>query len=70
MSVFARALTLQAKASLAKQMSALMLSQWNLNRHICENYSPHRTATDCTGTRFYHWGGLTGLIELIEQGYY
>ena len=60
----------QAKASMAAQLSTLMLSQWNRNRHICENFSPHRNATDCTGTLFYHWGGLTGLIQLIERGFY
>jgi len=43
-------------------------------RSICENYSPHKTADDhhgdCSGTKFYHWGALTGMITLIEEGYY
>ena len=25
---------------------------------------------DCSGTKFYHWGALTGMITLIEEGYY
>ena len=43
-------------------------------RHICENFSPHKTADDhagdCSGTKFYHWGALTGMITLIEDGFY
>ena len=63
-----------ARKALCKQMTALMLSQWEGHRHICENYSPHKTADDhhgdCSGTKFYHWGALTGMITLIEEGYY
>ena len=63
-----------ARKALAKQMGALMMSQWDENRHICENYNPHKTADtsggDCSGTKFYHWGALTGLIELVEEGYW
>jgi len=25
---------------------------------------------DCTGDHFYHWGGLTGFVSLLEAGYY
>jgi len=64
----------KARKALAKQMGALMMSQWNTNRHICENYNPHKTADtsggDCSGTKFYHWGALTGLIELVEEGFW
>ena len=48
----------------------------NEHRHICENYNPHKDAMsnndegDCSGTRFYHWGALTGMITLVEEGYY
>jgi len=62
----------QGRKALCKQMNQLMLWQWRKNRHICENYSPHRTADDhagdCSGTKFYHWGALTGMISLLEQG--
>jgi len=51
-------------------MKELMMSQWNKNRHICENYSPFKDANDCTGTEFYHWGALNGLIGMIEDGTY
>ena len=42
--------------------------------HICENYSPKKAPAgswaefDCTGTKMYHWGALTGLIGLEEDG--
>jgi hypothetical protein len=62
------------RKALCKQMTALMLSQWQGHRHICENFSPHKTADDhggdCSGTKFYHWGALTGMITLVEEGYY
>ena len=62
------------RKALCKQMTSLMLSQWRAHRHICENYSPHKTADDhhgdCSGTKFYHWGALTGMITLIEEGFY
>ena len=62
----------QGRKAMAKQVTAMMLNQWRLHRHICENYNPHKTADttegDCSGTRFYHWGALTGLIGLMEDG--
>ena len=51
-------------------MATLMLTQWNRNRYICENFSPARDAAECTGTKFYHWGALLGLIAMEEQGLY
>jgi hypothetical protein len=59
-----------ARKALCRQMTALMLSQWRAHRHICENFSPHRNATDCSGTKFYHWGALMGLISMVEDGLY
>jgi hypothetical protein len=62
----------QARKAMCKQMAELMMSQWVEHRHICENYNPHKDADttdgDCSGTRFYHWGALTGLIGLMEDG--
>ena len=59
-----------ARISLCKQMTAMMLNMWRRHRHICENFNPHRKATECSGTRFYHWGALAGMITLIEEGRY
>merc|ERR1711957_95523 len=47
----------QGRKALCKQMNSLMLWQWRKNRHICENYSPHKDASspksqgDCSGTK-------------------
>ena len=49
-------------------MTAMMMSQWEAHGHVCENFSPWRNATECTGTWFYHWGGLAGLMSLLEEG--
>merc|ERR1712232_1468234 len=59
-----------ARKALCKQMTALMLNQWNRHGHICENFGPHKNTGDCTGNKFYHWGALGGFISLIEEGYY
>jgi hypothetical protein len=47
---------------------------------VCENFNPHQNSSvvidgkhwpdDCTGTKFYHWGALAGMISLIEEGYW
>jgi len=60
----------RARKALCRQMKELMLSQWNANRHICENYSPYMNATDCSGTLFYHWGALNGFIGMVEDGHW
>jgi len=57
-----------ARKAMCRQMSAMMMNQWNLHRHICENFSPHKDATECTGTKFYHWGALSGLVTIQEAG--
>ncbi len=59
-----------ARRSLCRQMDALLMSQWTANRHICENYSPKKDAAECSGTLFYHWGALNGLIGMMEDGYW
>jgi len=58
------------RKALCTQMKAMGMNMWNANRHICENFNPHKNATECTGTKFYHWGALTLLINFIEEGYY
>jgi len=59
-----------ARAAMCKQMGALFLSQWRAHRHVCENFSPWRNATECTGMHFYHWGALAGFIGLLDAGFY
>jgi len=60
----------QARQALARQMNSMMLRQWQLNGDVCENYSPKKDATACTGMPFYHWGALTGWLSLLEAGHY
>lgn len=43
----------KARKALCKQLTAMMLNMWRRHRHICENFNPHRNATECSGTRFY-----------------
>ncbi|CAB9497409.1 Trehalase [Seminavis robusta] len=62
-----------ARKALCKQMEAMMMNQWNRHRDICENFHPSLEgdgAKDCTGTKFYHWGALAGLVGLVEDGYW
>ena len=33
-----------------------------------EEQRVEQDAGDCTGTTFYHWGALTGLLSLFEAG--
>jgi hypothetical protein len=57
-----------ARKAMSKQMSELVLSQWRRNRYICENFLPSKGATSCSGTKFYHWGALGALAQLVEEG--
>ena len=62
-----RMLAKKARKALSNQMGAMFLNMWRKHAHICENYSPHKDSKDCTGDRFYHWGGLAGLLKLLED---
>ena len=57
-----------AKVAMCKQMTAMFMNQWNLHRHVCENFDPKHLGPDCTGNKFYHWGALAGFITLLENG--
>jgi len=68
-----------ARKAMCTQMTDMFLNQWRLHAHVCENFNPHKNGTmvdgkvwpdDCTGTKFYHWGALAGMISLIEEGYW
>ena len=58
-----------ARAQLAVQAAATVVNQYRRNRHVCENFSPWRNATDCSGSNFYHWGALGALLPLLEAGF-
>ena len=59
----------RARKSLVAQMREMLMVQWRAHGHICENYSPHRDALNCTGDRFHHWGALASLLSMAEAGY-
>jgi hypothetical protein len=59
-----------AATGLAARSSQLLLKEWEQHRHVHENYSP-LTGQGCDrddSDAYYHWGGLLGLIGLIEAG--
>ena len=61
----------QARADLAAKSRQLLLKEWSEKGHVHENYNAD-TGEGCdkqNSDRFYHWGGLLGLIAFIEAGY-
>jgi putative isomerase len=61
----------EIQAALAAKSRRLLLKEWRAKGHVHENYSAE-TGEGCdvrNSDRFYHWGGLLGLIALIEAGY-
>lgn len=60
----------QARADLVEKSLALLLKEWRERGHVHENYNAD-TGEGCdvkSSDRFYHWGGLLGLIAFIEAG--
>lgn len=62
----------EARQKLADASAHLLLKEWREHKHIHENYNS-KTGEGCdarSSNRFYHWGGLLGLIPLMEAGRY
>lgn len=60
-----------ARKDLARKSAELLLREWREHGHVHENYTA-TTGIGCDkpdSDRFYHWGGLLGLISLMEAGY-
>jgi len=56
---------------LADKSAELLLREWRAHGHVHENYTA-LTGWGCDkpdSDRFYHWGGLLGLIALTEAGF-
>jgi len=56
---------------LAAKSAELLLREWRAHGHVHENYTC-ATGWGCDkadSDRFYHWGGLLGLIALTEAGF-
>jgi neutral trehalase len=60
----------EARAWLAARSEALFLKEWREHGHVHENYNAETGEGDdvTSSDRFYHWGGLLGLIALRERG--
>ena len=59
-----------ARQALVEKSKALLLKEWREHGHVHENYCGD-TGDGCNVARsdaFYHWGGLLGLIALMEAG--
>jgi neutral trehalase len=61
----------EARRDLAERSKALLLKEWLAHGWVCENYCPNtgRGGDQPNSDRFYHWGGLLGMIALLEAGY-
>ncbi|MFO8007527.1 MAG: trehalase family glycosidase [Candidatus Brocadiia bacterium] len=62
----------EARRRLAEASARLLLKEWREHGHVHENYNS-KTGEGCdsdSSNRFYHWGGLLGLIALTEAGHY
>lgn len=61
----------QERRMFADKSEALLLKSWLENRYVFENYNSNTGKGDDVrnSDKFYHWGGLLGLIALIEAGY-
>jgi len=61
----------KARKALVEKSEALLLKEWRDNRHVHENYCGY-TGVGCGSGKqnsdsFYHWGGLLGLISVMEN---
>lgn len=59
----------EARNALVEKSRALLLKEWREHGHVHENYCGN-TGQGCNAERsdaFYHWGGLLGLIALLEK---
>lgn len=61
----------QARKELAQKSRKLFINQWQKNGYACENYNA--ITGECDDVRnsdlFYHWSGLLGYIDIVENGF-
>jgi putative isomerase len=56
------------RKELAAKSEALILKEWRDHSHVHENYNAN-TGEGCdvgNSDRFYHWGGLLGLMSIVD----
>ena len=59
----------EARKALVEKSEALLLKEWREHGHVHENYRAD-TGEGCdrgNSDAFYHWGGLLGLISVMEE---
>jgi hypothetical protein len=59
----------RARKALVEKSEALLLKEWREHGHVHENYCAD-TGAGCgkeNSDAFYHWGGLLGLISVMEN---
>lgn len=61
----------EARHALVEKSESLLLKEWTEKRHVHENYGGD-TGEGCGTDKqnsdpFYHWGGLLGLISVMEH---
>lgn len=59
----------EARKALVEKSEALLLKEWLEHGHVHENYCAN-TGNGCgidNSDAFYHWGGLLGLISVLEH---
>lgn len=61
----------KAKDYLVENSRKLLLKEWERGHYVRENYDVHTGdgLQSNHSASFYHWGGLLGLMNLIEAGY-
>lgn len=60
----------QARKDLSEKSKQLLLKEWLENGHVYENYDGDSGVGGNVknADAFYHWGGLLGIITLMEEG--
>ncbi len=58
----------EARKDLALKSRRLLLEEWERNSYVRENYHAERGGhPGARSAHMYHWGGLLGMIDLMEQ---
>ena len=58
----------EARKDLALKSRRLLLEEWRRNRYVRENYHAERGGhPGARSAHMYHWGGLLGMIDLMEN---
>lgn len=64
-------IALEAREELVNKSEWLLMKDWRERGYVRENYDPDSGMGEIEqkSDPFYHWGGLLGLMSLVEEGY-